>query len=46
MKRKGCLVKKLQVCDFEGVKQKFLIDIRAVVTLEEITKDLILNCRS
>ena len=43
VKRKGCSVKKLQVIDFEGVKQQFLIDIRAVVTLEEIPKDLILN---
>ena len=43
VKRKGCSAKKLQVHDFEGVKQQFLIDIRAVVTLEEIPKDLILN---
>ena len=43
VKRKGCSVKKLQVNDFEGVKQQFLINIRAVVTLEEIPKDLILN---
>ena len=42
VKRKGCSVKKLQVNDFEGIKQQFLIDIRAVVTLEEIPKDLIL----
>ena len=32
----------MQVHDFEGVKQQFLIDIRAVVKLEEILKDLIL----
>ena len=43
VKRKGCSAKKLQVHDFEGVKQQFLIDIRAVVTLEEIPKDIILN---
>ena len=43
VKRKGCSVKELQVHDFEGVRQQFLIDIRAVVTLEEIPKDLILN---
>ena len=43
VKRKGCSVKKLQVHDFEHIKQQFLIDIRAVVTLEEIPKDLILN---
>lgn len=43
VKRKDCSVKKLQVHDFEGVKQQFLINIRAVVTLEEIPKDLILN---
>ena len=43
VKRKCCSVKKLQVNDFEDVKQQFLIDIRAVVTLEVIPKDLILN---
>ena len=43
VKRKGCSAKKLQVHDFEGVKQQYLIDIRAVFTLEEIPKDLILH---
>ena len=43
MKRKDCSVKKLLVLDFEGVKQQFLIDIRAMVALEEIPKELILN---
>lgn len=40
VKRRGYSVKKLQIHDFKGIKQ---IDIRAVVTLEEIPKDLILN---
>jgi len=35
VKRKGT-EKKIQVQDFEGIKAQFLIDIKVVVTLEDI----------
>ena len=43
VKRKGCIEKKIQVQDFEGIKAQFLTDIKAVVTLEDIPDQLILN---
>ena len=43
VKRKGCSEKKIQVQDFEGIKAQFLTDIKAVVTLEDISDQLILN---
>lgn len=43
VKRKGCTEKKIQVQDFEGIKAQFLTDIKAVVTLEDIPDQLILN---
>ena len=43
VKRKGCSVKKLQVNDYEAVRQQFLTDIEAVVTLEDIPSQLVLN---
>ena len=43
VKRKGCTEKKIQVQDFEGTKSQFLMDVEAVVTLEDIPNQLILN---
>ena len=43
VKRKGCSVKKLQVNNFEAVRNQFLTDVEAVVTLEDIPGQLILN---
>ena len=42
-KRKGCTEKNIQVPDFEGKKAQFLTDVKAVVTLEDIPNQLILN---
>lgn len=42
-KRKGCSTKKLMVHNFDELKEQFLNDINAVVTMEDIPDDLILN---
>ena len=43
VKRRGSTNKKILVHDFEAIKTQFLIDVTAVVQMEDIPEDLILN---
>lgn len=43
MKRKATTKSKITIPNFEIVKQQFLLDVKAVVELEEIPSDLIIN---
>ena len=43
MKRRDSTKAKVSVEDFEEKKEKFLLDIKAIVTLEDIPLDLIIN---
>ena len=43
MKHKATTKSKITVQNFESLKQQFLLDIKAIVELEEIPSDLIIN---
>ena len=43
-KRMGFIKSRASTKDFEEKKEQFLFDIKAVVTLEDILFDLIINC--
>lgn len=43
VKRRGCSTKKVMIHDFEGVKVNFLNDILAIVKMEDIPDNLVLN---
>ena len=43
VKRRGSTNKKILVHDFEAIKTQFLTDVTAVVQMEDIPKDLVLN---
>ena len=41
--RRGSTNKKILVHDFEAIKTQYLTDVTAVVQMEDIPKDLVLN---
>ena len=43
MKRKASTKAKINIDDFEAVKEQFLFDVKVVVEMEEIPHDLIIN---
>ena len=43
VKRKASTKAKINIDDFEAVKEQFLFDVKVVVEMEEIPHDLIIN---
>ena len=43
VKRRGSIVAKLSVTNFDEIKEHYLLDVKAVTQIEEIPQDMIIN---